>query len=121
MEQNLQTLENWNELEYTKHRFYHDILYIKEKQISVDAILEIYYTDTSTPNISINTKISIENKGKLRLGEEEYVQLSNLFKLENLKEEYLYLLPFEDKMIKIALAYAKKKIKQFNDAEGENL
>lgn len=121
MEQNLQTLENWNELEYTKHRFWHETIFIKEKQISVVAILEIDYTVLDIPNISINTKIHIENNGNLRLGEEKYLNLSNLFQLEKLKEEYLYLLPFEDKMIKIALAYAKKKIKQYHDAEGENL
>ena len=49
------------------------------------------------------------------------IRLNNLFKLDNLSYFYLYLLPLEDKMIKIALRYAQKKIDEYLKVEGENL
>ena len=114
-------LQNWNQLEYAKFSFWQDSIYIDKKEISIFVYLEIQYKDSENPHIIINTEIVVDNKGHVRAFEESMIRLNNLFKLDNLSYFYLYLLPLEDKMIKIALRYAQKKIDEYLKVEGENL
>jgi hypothetical protein len=120
MEQNLQTFENWNELEYSKYRFYAESIWLDKKEVCVVIYLEIDYISRE-PSFTIHTRIIIKNHGEVPFGEEKEIELNNLFRMEKISDLHLYLLPYEEKMINIALAYAKNKIKQYYDAEGENL
>jgi hypothetical protein len=114
-------LQNWNQLEYAKYSFWQDSIYIGEKTISIFVYLEIQYKDSENPHIIINTEVVVDNKGLVRATEESIIRLNNLFRLDNLSYFHLYLLPLEDKMIKIALRYAEKKIDQYLKVDGENL
>jgi hypothetical protein len=112
---------NWNQLVNVKYRFWQDSIYIDKKEITIFVDLEINYNDSENPRIIINTEIIVEDKGQVRGLEEPIIRLNNLFKLDNLSYYDLYLLPLEDKIIKIALRYAEKKIDEYLEAEGENL
>ena len=112
---------NWNQLINVKYRFWQESMYIDKKEITIFVDLEINYNDGENPHIIINTEIVVENKGQVRVLEEPIIRLNNLFRLDNLSSYYLYLLPLEDKMIKIALRYAEKKIDEYLEVEGENL
>jgi hypothetical protein len=112
---------NWNQLINVKYRFWQESTYFNKKEITIFVDLEINYNDSEHPHIIINTEIVVEDKGQVRASEEPIVRLNNLFRLDNLSYYYLYLLPLEDKMIKIALQYAEKKIDEYLEVEGENL
>lgn len=113
--------ENWNQLINVKYRFWQESMYIDKKEITIFVDLEINYNDGENPHIIINTEIVVEDKGQIGALQEPIVRLNNLFRLENLSYFDLYLLPLEDKMIKIALRYAEKKIGEYLKVEGENL
>lgn len=112
--------KNWNELLNVKYRFWQDSIYIDKKEITIFVNLEIQYSDSENPHIIINTEIVVRDE-EARPFEESTITLNNLFRLDNLSYYDLYLLPLEDKMIKIALRYAENKIHEFLKAEGENL
>lgn len=112
--------ENWNKLEYVKYSFWQEAIYINKKVISIVVYLEIKYSDRENPHIIINTEIGVKDE-EARPFEKPNIKLNNLFRLDNLSYYHLYLLPLEDKMIKIALRYAEKKIGEYLKAEGENL
>ena len=112
--------ENWNKLEYVKYSFWQESIYINKKVISIVVYLEIKYSDRENPHIIINTEVVVGNE-EARAFEEKNIILNNLFRLDNLSYYHLYLLPLEDKMIKIALRYAEKKIGEYLKVEGENL
>jgi len=116
-----QKTENWNQLLNVKYRFWQESLYINKKEITIFVNLEINYNDSENPHIIINTEIVVEDKGEVRGLQEPTITLNNLFRLDNLSYFDLYLLPLEDKMIKIALRYAEKKIDEYLEVEGENL
>lgn len=109
----LSDVENWNQLEYAKYKFWQETIYFEEKEISISADLEIDYYNSENPCLKINTKINIENNGFVRALEEKHTILNNLFRLENLNDSYIYLLPFEDKVVKRALNFGRKKITEF--------
>ena len=113
-------IENWNKLEYVKYSFWQEAIYINKNVISIVVYLEIKYSDRENPHIIINTEISVNNE-EARPFEKPNIRLNNLFRLDNLSYYDLYLLPLEDKMIKIALRYAEKKIGEYLKVEGENL
>jgi hypothetical protein len=113
--------KNWNQLVNVKYRFWQDSIYIDKKEITIFVDLEINYNDSENPRIIINTEIVVEDKGQVRALEEPIIRLNNLFRLDNLSYYDLYLLPLEDKIIKIALRYAEKKIDEYLEVEGENL
>jgi hypothetical protein len=111
-------LQNWNQLINCKYTFWQEEIDIDSKEISVRVNLEIDCNDWEYPNINIDTKIFIiDYDGVLR----KSTELKNLFKLENLKSCYFYLLPLENEMIEIALNFAKTKIKEIQKSQGENL
>jgi hypothetical protein len=112
---------NWNQLINVKYRFWQESMYIDKKEITIFVDLEINYNDGENPRIIINTEIVVKDKGQIGALQEPIVRLNNLFRLDNLSYYYLYLLPLEDKMIKIALRYAEKKIDEYLEVEGENL
>lgn len=114
-------LENWNQLEYCKYSFWEEGIYIDSKEIHVRVNLEIDCDDWETPNITINTRIIINNYGHVRFGENQKTELANLFKVENLSIRYFYLLSLENKMIQIALKFAEKKIEEITKTQGQNL
>ena len=114
-------IENWNKLEYVKYSFWQEAIYINKKVISIVVYLEIKYSERENPHIIINTEVVVGNEEEVNPFKEKIVRLNNLFRLDNLSYFHLYLLPLEDKMIKIALRYAEKKIDEFLKAEGENL
>lgn len=109
----MEAVENWNELEYAKYKFWQETIYFEEKEISISAYLEIDYYNSEDPCLKINTKINIENNGYVGAMGEKHTILNNLFKLENIKDSYLYLLPFEDEVVKRALNFGQKKITEF--------
>ena len=114
-------IENWNQLLNVKYRFWQEAIHINKKVISIFVDLEINYNDRENPHIIINTEVVIKDKGEIGALQEPIVRLNNLFRLDNLSYYHLYLLPLEDKMIKIALRYAEKKIGEYLKVEGENL
>ena len=114
-------IENWNQLLNVKYRFWQEAIHINKKVISIFVDLEINYNDRENPHIIINTEVVVGNDEEVKPFKEKIVRLNNLFRLDNLSYYHLYLLPLEDKMIKIALRYAEKKIGEYLKVEGENL
>lgn len=120
MQQDLKKLENWNELEYSKYRFYAESIWLDKKEVIVVVYLEIDYINRE-PSFTIHSRVIIRNHGEVSFGQEKEIELNNLFRMEKISDLHLYLLPYEEKMIKIAFNYAKRKIAIFLEAEGENL
>jgi|688.fasta_scaffold520242_3 hypothetical protein len=114
---------NWNELNYAKYTFCEHSIWLdnNKKEVAIYVYLEIDYYDSVKPKITINTQIVVKNHGELRYSQLEEISLKNLFKLENISDLELYLLPLEDKVIKKALKHAEKKIEQYIKVEGQNL
>jgi len=111
-------LQKWNQLINCKYTFWQEEIDIDSKQISVLVNLEINCDDWENPNINIDTRIIIiDYDGVLQ----KSTELKNLFKLENLKSSYFYLLPLENEMIEIALNFAKTKIEEIRESQGQNL
>ena len=106
-------VENWNQLEYAKYHFWQEAIHFEKKEIIINAYLEIDYNTTEDPCLKINTQIDIENNGFVIFPNEKHTCLHNLFKMENLNNSYLYLLPFEEKVVKRVFNFGQKKITEF--------
>jgi hypothetical protein len=114
-------LQNWNQLDYAKYHFWQEAIYIKDKEVHIRVNLYMDYRDREEAKFKINSKISIINHGNIRFLESKETILHNLFRLKKVSEIHLYILPYEEEMIKRALNYAKEKITEFAKCDGENL
>lgn len=117
----INNLQNWNQLEYAKYHFWQESIHIKDKEVYIAVDLYMDYTDREEVKFKINSKIKIINHGHIRVSESRETNLKNLFRLKKVSEIHLYILPYEEELIKKALDYAKEKITQFTDCDGENL
>lgn len=112
--------EIFNTLEYVKYSFYGESWSDDDDRINIALKLEIDYQGSEYAKIIINTNIFIKyNKDSFK--REKEINLQNLFKMDNLKEEYFYLLPIEKQLIDKAISYAKEKIDIYYKTEGENI
>ena len=112
--------EIFNVQKYVKYNFYGETWSDKDDRINIGLDLEIDYDSSDYGKIIINTNIFIKyNKDSFK--REKEIHLQNLFKMDNLKEEYFYLLPIEKQLIDKAISYAKEKIDIYYKTEGENI
>jgi hypothetical protein len=114
-------LQNWNQLDYAKYSFWQETIFIRDKKIDIYVDLHMDYINREEVKFEVNSKIKIINNGKLCFGENKETILYNLFRLKKVSELHLYILPYEEEMIKRALNYAKEKITEFANCDGENL
>ena len=114
-------LQNWNQLDYAKYSFWQETIFIRDKKIDIYVDLHMDYGNREEVKFEVNSKIKIIDNGKLCFLQNKETILYNLFRLKKVSELHLYILPYEEEMIKRALNYAKEKITEFANCEGENL
>ena len=114
-------LQNWNQLDYAKYSFWQEPIFIRDLKINICVYLKMDYSNRENAKFEVNSEIIIINNGKLLFLENKETILHNLFRLKKISELHLYILPYEEEMIKRALNYAKEKITEFANCEGENL
>ena len=105
-------LQNWNQLDYAKYSFWQEPIFIRDLKINICVYLKMDYSNRENAKFEVNSEIIIINNGKLLFLENKETILHNLFRLKKISELHLYILPYEEEMIKRALNYAKEKIKE---------